>query len=228
MFSFNARKTPRTNKTVSSPELANCRERTETVVILHDSSPAARYEMTVKAAAKVIDISPGSVNKLLACEYLPYLTYPSVASLANRDLITSTEPITAIRMGLPGEEPGTGRKTGVSPRYTNDEFCDASRGDWISDPAVVVANRWALVVLANFILGLLDVTALEDTIVCVNKETGHVETRRKYEAALVARVDNLLDLSTVHAEPGVPAELVGAIGHRIRGIGGTPVISYTS
>lgn len=190
---------------------------------LHPASSS--LTLSAKQSAEFLGTSLGSVKKMQAHALLPDLSIGTVATLANRLLVSTRNPITLIRLGVPDLDTD-GRKIGFHPTYTDHELLEAARQWWVSDPDKVCADRHALVVVGGgFIAGALEIHNLEDSSEGYT-ESGKKVLRHSYRATLLARIDNLQDLRSVRDIAHAPAEVLRVLGQRVPGIPGGPVIRF--
>jgi hypothetical protein len=163
------------------------------------------------------------LENLLASGCLPDLRVDRVAALASRARAASDCPLVIVRAGQPSLD-GT-RKIGYHVSYTDEEVLDGARQKWISNPDEILSAAHILLAVSTWAVALLHVTDVAGTET-VTTMRGNTVKRHSYEAALVARVDNLVEGKVRNVSP-VPAELaplVPVLGQRLPSPPGAPLI----
>lgn len=137
-----------------------------------------------------------------------------IAALAERQFVTSDSDLTIVRLGAPDYDTD-GRRTGVDPNFTDAALLESARQWWNGPIERALHSGHMLILTSTFIIGLLALDSIEDTIY-----PSPTLKRSAFNARLLARVDDLVTSQTRVLEDH---PLVETLGHRIKPIQATPL-----
>jgi hypothetical protein len=199
-------------------------------VVLAKPPNAPADVLTRNQAASVLGLSPNTVSKLLASQFLSDLQASRVVALSRAPHVTVKSgllPVLRTAAAAPPTLPGDLRSfLGDSVGLSDTEFLEASRQWWRCDPDVIVSAGLLCVAIAGWVTGVLAITGIDST-----QRLGPGEVRHAFEAEVVGRVGALDDPATFRVltqDPAMAGLTRQLLGSRVQAaVSGGPIAYLT-
>lgn len=187
--------------------------------------PRTQFPQLSKArAAELLGLGKQPLLNLQAMQVLDDLRVDRVTALAAREWAVCDSPLAVVRPGRPDVD-ADGRLTGYHVDYEDESVLGASRKWFVAPVEQVLAGGHLLVSVSTFVVALLQVTGLQDTV-DVLTDRGTTVRRNAFAGRLLARVDDLVAGTLRHVEdvPGALEPLLPLLGHRLVSPPGAPLL----
>jgi len=170
------------------------------IVTFSQGEPNPRRTCKRAEAARILNMSPGRLDKLVKAGYID-LDEANLQALAARPYVTAADgPVLVLQTAVADQiaEPTWRTHTGDSPDLSDEQWLDANRGDWLGF-AVGDLPAFALVTLGGFVTGVLQLHDIDQSF---------AGGKYRFNATIVGRVTRgtmptlpLVDLAS-HASTG--------------------------
>lgn len=182
--------------------------------ITYTTPPSQEATLTRTESARLLALNRRNIDSLLQNHWMT-LRLSDVAPLAARKYVSANVPLAVLRLGAPDYD-HDGRRIGVAPSYSDEEFTESARKWWTGPVDQALDTGCMLVTTSSFIVGLLALESIEATI-----QPSPSVKRSSFNVRLLARVNNLVrnDVRVFETHP-----LVETLGHRIVPQRGSPLI----
>lgn len=200
-------------------------------ITLADSPDSSTQDvLTRNQAASVLGLSPNTVSKLLASEFLVDLRASRVLALSRARQVTVTSgllPVLRTAAAAPPSDEGDPRAfLGDASSLTDQQFLEANRQWWRCDAETIVSVGVLPVAVAGWVTGVLAIRSVEAT-----RRHAPADVRHAFEADVAGRVGALDDPATYRVmttDPTLSALTSQLLGSRVQAaVSGGPIAYLT-